>query len=156
MKKPLSMLMDIPKEDLPFTVEQIAKHASNPALMAMARALLEHKAYIQFSKYEIMAAVLHDLYVFQEAAKAKLRLSEPQSADKELSEKLRDIAQALSTYLNPGDEPATGFVLLVFPVGEGEARCQMAANVTKQDVAATLKNILSQMAERGAQSNTVQ
>lgn len=51
--------------------------------------------------------------------------------DPEYIDKMKHIAKILDVFFNPntyGDNRKTGFVLLVFPFGEGEGRCNYISN----------------------------
>ena len=55
----------------------------------------------------------------------------PYPLEEQYAEKMRSLARVLDEYFNgglKGDARDTGFVLLVFPYGEGEGRCNYISN----------------------------
>jgi hypothetical protein len=63
--------------------------------------------------------------------------------EKEYRTKMQDLARAMDAFFNgdaKGDERKTGFVLLVFPFGEQEGRCNYISNgADRKDIVVMLK-----------------
>jgi hypothetical protein len=61
----------------------------------------------------------------------------------EYLEKMNALARALDEFFNArakGDDPQTGFVLLVFPFGETEGRCNYISNgADRRDIVTLMK-----------------
>lgn len=86
-----------------------------------------------------------------EAKRRRIELEKhPTLGDKPVEEEYREgmkrVAAAIDEIFNgdaKGDERTTGFILMVFPFGEGEGRTNYISNASRKDVIVLLKEQLA-------------
>jgi hypothetical protein len=79
--------------------------------------------------------------------------------DPEYLEKMRVLARGIDHHFNGSSSPASpkkiGFILMVFPFGDGEGRCNYMSNAERADVVRMLKEQIRRFETQEAEENDV-